>query len=114
MFLARQSTEFWRSSDLLVIGLQYLKPFPSALSQAELLKNDTQTRWAYNATGSRDFLLVWVTPSGFEKFIAEVGQATNGPVTPALTLNPADLEKILATASKYGIEMIPSPSEPSR
>ncbi|OWY64908.1 cupin [cyanobacterium TDX16] len=55
-------------------------------------------------------LLVWVTPAGFEKFIAEVGKATNSQVTGAPSLSPADLEKILATAPKYGIEIIPPPA----
>jgi quercetin dioxygenase-like cupin family protein len=55
-------------------------------------------------------LLVWVTPAGFEKFIAEVGKATNSQITAAPSLSPADLEKILATAPKYGIEIIPPPS----
>jgi len=54
-----------------------------------------------------------VTPAGFEKFIAEVGKSTNTQVTPAPTLSPADLEKILTTAPNYGIEIIPPPSEPS-
>ncbi|MBE9019870.1 cupin domain-containing protein, partial [Chroococcidiopsidales cyanobacterium LEGE 13417] len=55
-------------------------------------------------------LLVWVTPAGFEKFIAEVGKATNSQVNAAPSLSPADLEKILATAPKYGIEIIPPPA----
>jgi len=58
-------------------------------------------------------ILIWVTPAGFEKFIAEVGKSTNTQVTPAPSLSPEDLEKILATAPKYGIEIIPPPSEPS-
>jgi hypothetical protein len=58
-------------------------------------------------------ILIWVTPAGFEKFIAEVGKSTNTQVTAAPALSPEDLEKILATAPKYGIEIIPPPSEPS-
>lgn len=54
-------------------------------------------------------LLVWVTPAGFEHFIAEVGKAVNGQVAPAV-LTPEDLDKILATAPKYGIEIIPPPA----
>ncbi len=56
-------------------------------------------------------LLIWVTPAGFEKFIAEVGKAVNGQVTAGAVLSPEDLDKILATAPKYGLEMIP-PSTP--
>jgi hypothetical protein len=55
-------------------------------------------------------MLVWVTPAGFEQFIAEVGKAVDGQVTPAPTLSPTDLEKILLSAPKYGIEIIPPTS----
>jgi hypothetical protein len=54
-------------------------------------------------------MLVWVTPAGFEKFIAEVGKAVNGQVSRGASLSPEDLEKILATAPKYGIEIVPPP-----
>lgn len=65
----------------------------------------------FTNTGSTPVkLLVWVTPAGFEKFIAEVGKATSSQVTAAPPLSPADLEKILATAPKYGIEIIPPPA----
>lgn len=60
-----------------------------------------------NTTMTPARLLVWVTPAGFEKFIAEVGKAANGQVTPGATLSPADLENILTTAPKYGIEILP-------
>jgi mannose-6-phosphate isomerase-like protein (cupin superfamily) len=63
-----------------------------------------------NITTTPAKILIWVTPAGFEKFIAEVGKVVDGQVTPAPTLSPADLEKILATAPKYGIEIIPPPS----
>lgn len=52
-------------------------------------------------------LLVWVTPAGFEKFIAEVGKIANSQVGVAPPLDPEDLDKILTTAPKYGIEIIP-------
>jgi quercetin dioxygenase-like cupin family protein len=65
----------------------------------------------FTNTGSTPVkLLVWVTPAGFEKFIAEVGKVANGQMSPAQPLSPADLEKILATAPKYGIEIIPPPA----
>lgn len=64
-----------------------------------------------NTTATPVKMLVWVTPAGFEKFIAEVGKAANGQVTPAAPLSSEDLNKILATAPKYGIEIIPLPSE---
>jgi quercetin dioxygenase-like cupin family protein len=60
-----------------------------------------------NTSSTPAKLLVWVTPAGFEKFIAEVGKAAGGQVTSAPSLSPADLEKILSTAPQYGIEIIP-------
>ncbi len=56
-------------------------------------------------------LLIWVTPAGFEKFMAEAGKAANGQITPGAPLSPEDLNKILSTAPKYGIEIIPPPSD---
>jgi glyoxylate utilization-related uncharacterized protein len=64
-----------------------------------------------NTTSVPAKMLVWVTPAGFEKFIAEVGKAVNGQITSAPPLSPEDLNKILTTAPKYGIEIIPPPSE---
>ncbi len=52
-------------------------------------------------------LLVWVTPAGFEHFIAAVGKIPEAQVNPNATLTPDDLNKILATAPQYGIEIIP-------
>jgi quercetin dioxygenase-like cupin family protein len=62
-----------------------------------------------NTTSAPAKLLIWVTPAGFEKFIAEVGKAVNGSIVPAPVLSPEDLNKILTTAPKYGIEIIPPP-----
>ncbi|MBW4491022.1 MAG: cupin domain-containing protein [Trichocoleus desertorum ATA4-8-CV12] len=64
-----------------------------------------------NTTATSAKMLVWVTPAGFEKFIAEVGKAVNGPITPVASLSAEDLNKILTTAPKYGIEIIPPPSQ---
>lgn len=56
-------------------------------------------------------VLIWVTPAGFEKFIAEVGKVAKGQITPKASLSSQDLNKILDTAPKYGIEIIPPQSE---
>lgn len=64
-----------------------------------------------NTTTTPAKMLIWVTPAGFEKFIAEVGKAVNGQITTGASLTPEDLDKILTTAPKYGIEIIPPPSE---
>ncbi|MGF1481001.1 MAG: cupin domain-containing protein [Cyanophyceae cyanobacterium] len=63
-----------------------------------------------NATASPAKLLIWVTPSGFEKFIAEAGKAANGQITAGAALSSEDLDKILTTAPKYGLEIIPPSS----
>jgi glyoxylate utilization-related uncharacterized protein len=64
-----------------------------------------------NTTSVPAKLLLWVTPAGFEKFIAEVGKAVNGQITSAPPLSSEDLDKILTTSPKYGIEIIPPPPE---
>lgn len=65
-----------------------------------------------NTTSSPARVLIWVTPAGFEKFIAEVGKAVSGEISPAAPLSPEDLNNILAAAPRYGIEIIPPPSAP--
>lgn len=64
-----------------------------------------------NLTATDAKMLVWVTPAGFEKFIAEVGKAVNGQIAPGASLSSEDLDKILTTAPKYGIEIVPPPSQ---
>jgi quercetin dioxygenase-like cupin family protein len=59
-----------------------------------------------NATNKSVRLLVWVTPAGFEKFIEEVGKSVKGQVSAGASLSPEDLDKILAAAPKYGIEIV--------
>ncbi len=43
--------------------------------------------------------------------MAEVGKAVNGEIAPVASLSPEDIDKILTTAPKYGIEIVPPPSE---
>lgn len=63
-----------------------------------------------NTTATPAKVLIWVTPAGFEKFIAEVGKTFDGQVKTMPPLGAEDLEKILSTAPKYGIEIIPPPA----
>jgi quercetin dioxygenase-like cupin family protein len=53
--------------------------------------------------------LCWLTPSGLEKFFIEVGTPVSeqNAVSPGVT--DADIEKLLATAPKYGLEILPPP-----
>jgi quercetin dioxygenase-like cupin family protein len=52
-------------------------------------------------------MLILVSPSGLEKFFAEVGQeaAERTAVPPPVT--PADIDRLLAVAPRYGIEIRP-------
>lgn len=53
-------------------------------------------------------MLGMVAPGGFEGFFEEIGEPATDPSKPPE--GPPDLEKVLATAPKYGLE-IPSPPE---
>src|SRR5262245_22914564 len=51
-------------------------------------------------------MLILVTPSGLEKFFAEVGvEATDRTAAPPVT--PADIERLVAVAPRYGMEIQP-------
>ncbi len=52
-------------------------------------------------------MIAFVTPAGFEKFLEEVGEeATDGGSSPP-PVGQEEIERLLATAPKYGIEMLP-------
>ncbi|MBD2325851.1 quercetin 2,3-dioxygenase [Alkalinema sp. FACHB-956] len=52
--------------------------------------------------------LCWVTPGGLEKFWVEIGVPVDKNQPPEVT--PADIEKVLAIAPRYGLEVIPPSS----
>ena len=55
-------------------------------------------------------MLAFVTPAGFEEFLEEVGEeAADGSSPPPF--GQEQIEKLLATAPKYGIEMLPPPAQ---
>lgn len=54
-------------------------------------------------------MLILVTPPGFEKFMAEFAQPVPSFNSPPMPVTPADIEKLLAVAPKYGIEILPPP-----
>ncbi|MEI1375452.1 quercetin 2,3-dioxygenase [Nostoc sp. UHCC 0926] len=58
-------------------------------------------------------LLCWVTPAGLEKFFMEVGVPVSER-TQLPSLSPADIEKILAAAPRYGLEIILPSAESSQ
>lgn len=49
--------------------------------------------------------LIVVTPSGLERFFAEVGQEATDRTAAPPPVTPADIERLLAVAPKYGIEI---------
>jgi quercetin dioxygenase-like cupin family protein len=58
-------------------------------------------------------MLCWVTPAGLEKFFAQVGVPVANQEAPPPAISPADIEKMLAIAPQYGLEIIPPPVESS-
>jgi len=57
------------------------------------------------------FLLV-TQPGGFEKFLRELSQPALTQAPPPPASEPPDMELILATAAKYGIEILGPPGIP--
>ena len=53
-------------------------------------------------------LLVSVVPGGFEGFFEEVGEPATDPGPPPSA--PPDVEKVMAVAPKYGLEIPPPPA----
>jgi quercetin dioxygenase-like cupin family protein len=53
-------------------------------------------------------MLIWVTPAGLEKFFMEVGKPVANHPSPPI-VSPEDIEKIMAEAPQYGLEIIPPP-----
>lgn len=51
-------------------------------------------------------MLAFVMPAGFERFLEEVGKEAAGLSSPP-PFGPEEIERLLATAPKYGIEMLP-------
>ena len=54
-------------------------------------------------------MLIQVTPPGFEKFMAEIGQPVPSFDSPPVPVTPADIQKLLTVAPNYGIEILPPP-----
>src|SRR5262245_23145884 len=50
-------------------------------------------------------MLIVVTPAGLEKFFAEVGQEVSDRSAAPPPVTPADIEKLLAVAPRYGMEL---------
>ena len=60
-----------------------------------------------NESNSPARMLIHVTPPGFEHFIREIGRSVPTFDSPPLPVTPDDIQKLLAVAPKYGIELLP-------
>lgn len=58
-----------------------------------------------NETAQPAEMLITVAPSGFEKFLEEVGTILTDPNSGAIPMSHADMERLLAIAPKYGMEI---------
>ena len=54
-------------------------------------------------------MLILVTPPGFDKFLAEMAHPVPAFESPPTPVTPEDIQKLLAIAPKYGIEILPPP-----
>jgi quercetin dioxygenase-like cupin family protein len=52
-------------------------------------------------------LLVFVTPAGFENFVKEFAQPVASFDSPAIPASKDEVDKLLAAAPKYGIQILP-------
>ncbi len=59
------------------------------------------------ATAAR--MLIFVAPSGFERFMAELARPVPSFDSAPFPVTPAEIEKLLALAPKHGIEILPIP-----
>jgi quercetin dioxygenase-like cupin family protein len=56
-------------------------------------------------------MLIAVTPAGLERFFLEVGRAVGDGDGETMPPTPEDIEKLLATAPRYGVEIrVPEPA----
>ena len=53
--------------------------------------------------------IVWVWPAGLEKYFAEVGTPLSNSSADPVPVLPEHIEKLVAFAPKYGLEILPPP-----
>jgi quercetin dioxygenase-like cupin family protein len=54
-------------------------------------------------------MLIFIAPPGFETFLAGMARPVPSFDAPPLPVTPADIERLLALAPQYGIEILPPP-----
>ena len=62
-----------------------------------------------NQTAAPARMLIQCSPAGFDSFMAEFATELPSPASPPLPPSPAEIEKLLSVAPKYGIVMLPPP-----
>jgi quercetin dioxygenase-like cupin family protein len=62
-----------------------------------------------NSTESAARMLVWVMPAGFENFVKEFARRVPSFDSPAIPVTEEEIGKLVATAPKYGIEILAPP-----
>lgn len=60
-----------------------------------------------NETGSPARMLILVAPAGFENLFVEIGRPVTDRRSPPAPPNPATIERLLAAAPRYGLEIFP-------
>jgi mannose-6-phosphate isomerase-like protein (cupin superfamily) len=54
-------------------------------------------------------LIIAATPAGLEHFFAEIGTRLDGPESDPMPPSHADVERLLAAAPRYGLEILAGP-----
>jgi quercetin dioxygenase-like cupin family protein len=52
-------------------------------------------------------MLIWALPAGLERFFADVGHPLPGPDAAALPVTQEDIDRLLAVAPEYSLEILP-------
>ncbi len=79
----------------------------AAISVPTTVQPPKGQKHSFKNTGTtRARMLCWVTPAGLEMFFAEVGRPVADPPNPPVP-DHAAIDKLLATAPKYGLTILP-------
>jgi len=65
--------------------------------------------WFENVTDKPARLLIVYTPGGMDKFFNEVAEPARAREVPPAPSGPPDLDKLVAAATKYGLQIKPPP-----
>ncbi len=63
-----------------------------------------------NITSKPAKMLCWVMPAGLERFFVEIGVPVEEKSASPPSITPETIKKVMSTAPKYGLEILPPPS----